>query len=501
MTGASNLLGTIPDLPPIVAGAHAAGARVFVDAVHLAPHRRIDVMAIGCDVLVTSPYKWYGPHAGVLCADPARARRAAGGQGPAGARPRTAALGDGHTELRGHRRRRCGRPIPARRGPRPAGRRRGGWSSPRCSRASWRIAGVHGLGPADAGRSHADDRLHGRRADAPARSPQRWPCERIATWAGHSYAVEVVDQLGLADRGGVVRAGVVAYIEPDDVTRLLTVVERLSPGSALIWAVCASGRSAPRSRETIRAQMTGATLTRRRRRCGRGLGVEEGDDLDGGEVLGHLARAAGAGQDGRHVRVLRAPREGQLGQRAAQLVGDRPQRLDPAGAPARRTAPWPASRNRAGRRGNPRGCRRGTCPSAGRTPAGSRSWRRSRVSSNSRAYSRSTRSRDSRLYCGCSVTGLWRWCRSAISMAPRISSASHSLVPQYSALPATTMSRHRPHRLLQRRVRVGAVAVEDVDEVLPNRSSDPSMAVNQVLAVQRVAHVRRRRGCPRTTSW
>ena len=71
VTGASNLLGTIPDLGPIVAAAHDAGARVFVDAVHLAVHRRIDVEALGCDALVTSPYKWYGPHAGVLCADPA----------------------------------------------------------------------------------------------------------------------------------------------------------------------------------------------------------------------------------------------------------------------------------------------------------------------------------------------------------------------------------------------------------------------------------------------
>ena len=70
ITGASNLLGTIPDLGPIVAAAHDAGARVFVDAVHLAVHRRIDVEALGCDALVTSPYKWYGPHAGVLCADP-----------------------------------------------------------------------------------------------------------------------------------------------------------------------------------------------------------------------------------------------------------------------------------------------------------------------------------------------------------------------------------------------------------------------------------------------
>ena len=71
VTGASNLHRHTVDLAPIVAAAHAVGARVFVDAVHLAPHRRIDVAALGCDVLVTSPYKWYGPHAGVLCGEPA----------------------------------------------------------------------------------------------------------------------------------------------------------------------------------------------------------------------------------------------------------------------------------------------------------------------------------------------------------------------------------------------------------------------------------------------
>jgi cysteine desulfurase family protein (TIGR01976 family) len=66
ITGASNALGTIPDLAPVVAAAHAAGARVLVDAVHLVPHVPVDVGAIGCDALLTSPYKWYGPHAGVL---------------------------------------------------------------------------------------------------------------------------------------------------------------------------------------------------------------------------------------------------------------------------------------------------------------------------------------------------------------------------------------------------------------------------------------------------
>ena len=115
VTGASNLIGTIPDLAPIVAAAHDAGARVFVDAVHLAPHRPIDVGAIGCDVLVTSPYKWYGPHAGVLCAEPALLDelpvakvRPAADAGPRRGRP--------DAELRGDRRHRRGRPVPARRG-------------------------------------------------------------------------------------------------------------------------------------------------------------------------------------------------------------------------------------------------------------------------------------------------------------------------------------------------------------------------------------------------
>src|SRR5207302_6063653 len=71
VTGASNLIGTMPDVTGIVRAAHEAGARVCVDAVHLTPHRRVDMQASGCDALVTSPYKWYGPHAGVLALDPA----------------------------------------------------------------------------------------------------------------------------------------------------------------------------------------------------------------------------------------------------------------------------------------------------------------------------------------------------------------------------------------------------------------------------------------------
>jgi len=63
---ASNALGTISDVARAGRLAHAAGAMVFVDAVHYAPHALVDVRAFDCDFLACSPYKFYGPHTGVL---------------------------------------------------------------------------------------------------------------------------------------------------------------------------------------------------------------------------------------------------------------------------------------------------------------------------------------------------------------------------------------------------------------------------------------------------
>ena len=80
VTAASNAVGTVPDLPGIVTAAHAAGARVYVDAVHAAPHRRLDVEALGCDALACSAYKWFGPHIGILWARPELLARAAARQ-------------------------------------------------------------------------------------------------------------------------------------------------------------------------------------------------------------------------------------------------------------------------------------------------------------------------------------------------------------------------------------------------------------------------------------
>jgi cysteine desulfurase family protein (TIGR01976 family) len=63
---ASNALGTVNDVTRATALAHAAGALVFVDGVHYAPHTLADVKAIDCDFFACSAYKFYGPHIGVL---------------------------------------------------------------------------------------------------------------------------------------------------------------------------------------------------------------------------------------------------------------------------------------------------------------------------------------------------------------------------------------------------------------------------------------------------
>ena len=63
---ASNMVGTINPVSEIAKLAHAAGALMFIDAVHYAPHGSIDVKALDCDFLVCSPYKFFGPHMGAL---------------------------------------------------------------------------------------------------------------------------------------------------------------------------------------------------------------------------------------------------------------------------------------------------------------------------------------------------------------------------------------------------------------------------------------------------
>jgi cysteine desulfurase family protein (TIGR01976 family) len=70
VTAASNLIGTRPDVAEISRRVHAAGALCYVDGVHFAAHCPVDVAGLGADFFVCSPYKYFGPHCGVLAARP-----------------------------------------------------------------------------------------------------------------------------------------------------------------------------------------------------------------------------------------------------------------------------------------------------------------------------------------------------------------------------------------------------------------------------------------------
>ena len=69
-TLASNAVGSVPDAGRIAAAAHRAGALAWADAVHMAPHRRLRARELGLDVLLCSPYKFFGPHLGIAAIRP-----------------------------------------------------------------------------------------------------------------------------------------------------------------------------------------------------------------------------------------------------------------------------------------------------------------------------------------------------------------------------------------------------------------------------------------------
>ncbi len=198
----------------------------------LAVHRSIDVAAIGCDALVTSAYKWYGPHAAAMYVEP----ELLGGMRPY---KLTASGDEGPSRLE------TGMPnYEALAGVTAAARYLLDEGMDRIAadeRAVFDplldgLSGIPGVtvwGPHDLA-----DRaptvaftIDGR---TPAEVARALAAERIAVWSGHNYALGPVEALGLAETGGVVRAGVVRYITDDDVDRLLAAVDRLarSAGSA-----------------------------------------------------------------------------------------------------------------------------------------------------------------------------------------------------------------------------------------------------------------------------
>ena len=226
VTAASNAMGTVPDLPGVVAAAHAVGARVAVDAVHAAPHRPIDVGALGCDTLTCSAYKWFGPHIGMLCAAPALLEELS----PDKLRPSPDEAPD-RWEL-------GTLPFESLAGVAAAADYVASLGWERVRAHEQRLLGI----ALDGLRAIEGVTLHG---DAPDRAPTvmfsvagRTATEvatalaerEIAVWDGNYYAWELARLLGLP-AGGAVRAGFLHYNDEEDAERLVAAVADVAAGA------------------------------------------------------------------------------------------------------------------------------------------------------------------------------------------------------------------------------------------------------------------------------
>ena len=224
VTAASNAAGSIPDLPGIVAAAHAAGARVFVDAVHATPHRQIDVASLGYDALACSAYKWFGPHIGILWGRP----ELLGEYQPDKLRPSPDTVPD-RWEL-------GTLPFESLAGVRAAADFVMSLDREAVRAHEDRLLAqmVEGLSSIDGVTIHgaARDRtatvmftVAGHSAHDVAAALAR---AEVAVWHGNYYALELSSWLGL-EPDGALRAGCVAYNDGEDVDRLLEAVAALGP--------------------------------------------------------------------------------------------------------------------------------------------------------------------------------------------------------------------------------------------------------------------------------
>jgi cysteine desulfurase family protein (TIGR01976 family) len=246
---ASNAVGTINPVADIVRRAHAAGAWTYVDAVHAAPHLPIDVAAIGTDFLACSTYKFFGPHAGVLYGKgplldslpsykvlPAHDRFETGTmnhEGLAGVVAAVEYLADigvryGGADPAAGRSRRVHAAMSAIREYEMALYRRlvDGLEA---------IPGLRLYGITDQARF--DERTPTAALTIDGHSPRAISAalgrEGIATWDGDFYATGLIERLGLAETGGVVRIGLTHYNTADEVDRVVGALARIAEGVAV----------------------------------------------------------------------------------------------------------------------------------------------------------------------------------------------------------------------------------------------------------------------------
>jgi cysteine desulfurase family protein (TIGR01976 family) len=236
---ASNCTGTINEVKRFAAEAKAAGALVYVDAVQQAPHHFIDVQDLGADVVVSSAYKWFGPHQGVLWGRETllaetfgyKVRPAGddlphkfetgtlsheGMAGILGAIEYLERFGNGETRT---------------------ARLRSAWAALAAYEQALTLKLIEGLsmikdltirGVTSANAMHrrvptVSFTLEGHRPDDLAKA---FASDNIFVWSGHNYAIEPVARMGLTDKGGVLRVGLTHYNTAAEVDALLDSLTR-----------------------------------------------------------------------------------------------------------------------------------------------------------------------------------------------------------------------------------------------------------------------------------
>ncbi len=237
---ASNIVGTINPIAEITKLAHAAGALIYVDAVHYAPHGPIDVQALDCDFLVCSPYKFFGPHMGTLYGKKEHLERFK----PYKVRPAADSVPEcwetgtqvqeliaaiyAAVEYLAELGRRCDPSVRSRREALLAAYR----STVAYERVLvaklivglLAIPGLQFFGITD------PTRFSDRCSTVSFRLPTGTPTDAavflgdrgIFTWDGNFYALNLTERLGVEKSGGVLRVGLVHYNTVEEVDRLLT---------------------------------------------------------------------------------------------------------------------------------------------------------------------------------------------------------------------------------------------------------------------------------------
>jgi cysteine desulfurase family protein (TIGR01976 family) len=237
---ASNMVGTINPVAEITKLAHAAGALMFIDAVHFAPHGLIDVKALDCDFLVCSPYKFFGPHMGTLYGKREHLQRFR----PYKVRPATDAIPDcwetgtqvqeliagigAAVDYIAELGRHCDPGVKGRREALQAAYRATvSYERTLLAKLLEGLQGIPGVkiyGITDSQRfSERCSTVSLRIGDHHPTQIAKFLGDRgMFTWDGNFYAMNLSERLGVESKGGVLRIGLVHYNTADEVDRLLS---------------------------------------------------------------------------------------------------------------------------------------------------------------------------------------------------------------------------------------------------------------------------------------